>query len=63
MQCPVNGKRARMDLTDDGTMDTTFRCSQCGREFRFNFDGEGSYGSFKVWARQEATSDHEMEGE
>jgi hypothetical protein len=27
-------------LTDDGTMDTVLRCSECGEEFRFMFDGE-----------------------
>lgn len=26
-------------LSDDGTMDTVLRCTECGEEFRFNFDG------------------------
>lgn len=25
-------------LSDDGTMDTVLRCTECGEEFRFNFD-------------------------
>jgi transcription elongation factor Elf1 len=28
-----------IDLTDDGTLDTVLRCSECGEEFRFNYDG------------------------
>ncbi len=27
-----------IELTDDGTMDTVLRCSECGEEFRFNYD-------------------------
>lgn len=26
------------ELTDDGTMDTVVRCSECGEELRYNFD-------------------------
>jgi hypothetical protein len=26
-----------IELTDDGTMDTVLRCSECGEEFRFNY--------------------------
>lgn len=28
-----------IELSDDGTMDTVLRCSECGEEFRFNYDG------------------------
>lgn len=27
-----------IELTDDGTLDTVLRCSECGEEFRFNYD-------------------------
>lgn len=27
-----------IELTDDGTLDTVLRCSECGEEFRGNFD-------------------------
>lgn len=30
-----------IELTDDGTMDTVLRCSECGEEFRFTHDGLG----------------------
>lgn len=28
----------RCELTDDGTMDTVIRCSDCGAEQRYNYD-------------------------
>lgn len=28
-----------IELTDDGTMDTVLRCSECREEFRFNYAG------------------------
>jgi len=28
-----------IQLTDDGTMDTVLKCSKCGEEMRYNFDG------------------------
>jgi len=28
-----------IQLSDDGTLDTVLRCSDCGQEFRFNYDG------------------------
>jgi hypothetical protein len=28
-----------IELTDDGTMDTVLRCSECGEEMRYNYDG------------------------
>ena len=28
-----------IQLSDDGTLDTVLRCSECGEEFRFSFDG------------------------
>lgn len=30
-----------IELTDDGTMDTVLRCSECGEEFRGNYDPFG----------------------
>lgn len=27
-------------LSDDGTMDTIIRCSECGEEQRYNYDGD-----------------------
>lgn len=30
-----------IELTDDGTLDTVLRCSECGEEFRGNFDANG----------------------
>lgn len=29
-----------IELTDDGTLDTVLRCSECGEEIRYNYDGE-----------------------
>ena len=51
-----------MDLSGDGTMDTVFVCSSCGAEYRYNFDGEGSYATFKAWAVDDARFNHEMDG-
>lgn len=31
-------------LGDDGTLDTLVRCSGCGREWRFNYDGDNEEG-------------------
>jgi hypothetical protein len=31
-----------IELTDDGTMDTVLRCSDCGEEMRYNYDPEGT---------------------
>jgi hypothetical protein len=33
-------RRGEIELTDDGTLDTVLHCSQCGREFRGNYDPE-----------------------
>lgn len=30
---------ADVSLIDDGTMDTVFECSDCGRELRYSFEG------------------------
>lgn len=27
-----------IELTDDGTMDTVVRCSECGEEMRYNYE-------------------------
>ena len=61
-----------MQLTDDGTMDTVIRCSDCGEEFRFSYaeatetttlEGEVEptepYDAFVEWAIEEAAEDHE----
>jgi hypothetical protein len=31
-----------IELTDDGTMDTVLRCSECGEEIRYNYDPSGN---------------------
>lgn len=31
-----------IELTDDGTLDTVLRCSECGEEFRYNYDPCGT---------------------
>lgn len=31
-----------IELTDDGTMDTVLRCSECGEEMRYNYDPCGT---------------------
>lgn len=28
-----------IELTDDGTLDTVLRCSDCGEEIRYSYDG------------------------
>lgn len=60
-----------IELIDDSTMDTVLRCSDCGEEFRYNFDGEhsddceddsgecGCYDAFVDWAIEDAESKHE----
>ena len=51
-----------MQLGDDGTLNTVIVCSDCGEEFRFNFDSEadeGGYHDFVAWAKREAAEDHE----
>lgn len=58
-----------IELTDDGTMDTVLRCSECGKEMRYNYDGEPAggesedsgdgYAAFIEWAIEDATADHE----
>ena len=42
-----------INLGDDGTMDTVVFCSECGQEYRFNFDREmdiprDDIGTYKV---------------
>ena len=46
-----------IELTDDGTLDTVLRCSDCGEEMRYNYDAgfeqpEDAAGSsvFTGWA-------------
>jgi hypothetical protein len=36
--CP--NKNERISLIDDGTLDTVFKCGECGEEMRFMFDPE-----------------------
>jgi hypothetical protein len=31
-----------IELTDDGTLDTVLRCSDCGEEMRYNYDPCGT---------------------
>ena len=49
-------------LTDDGTLDTVLRCSECGEEFRYNYASDESgqdYDAFVDWAIEDATKEHE----
>ena len=57
-----------MQLTDDGTLDTVIRCSECGEEFRFNFansgddespEGPEAYDSFVEDCCEDAAEEHE----
>lgn len=59
-----------IELTDDGTLDTVLRCSECGEEFRYNFDEHGEdctvedgscdcYDAFVEWAIEDAESEHD----
>lgn len=56
-------KQARMLLGDDGTLDTVIVCSECGEEFRFNFDGDGerAYRAFVAECKNQAAADHVCE--
>ena len=58
-------------LSDDGTLDTVIKCSGCGREYRFNWDGEHDcesgteggdcdcYAQFVAWAIDDANESHD----
>ena len=55
-------------LTDDGTMDTVIRCSECGREQRYTFDPampdtiddvQEDYESFVDWCIEDFEDTHE----
>lgn len=59
-------------LMDDGTMDTTVCCSDCGEEGRYNYDPafltdgddteremEDDYDNFVEWALEDFGSSHE----
>ena len=51
-----------IELTDDGTLDTVVRCSECGAEMRYNdteSESEQDYNDFVAWAIQDATGIHE----
>ena len=58
-----------IELTDDGTLDTVLRCSACGEELRYNYDGQAdheherddgkAYDRFVDWAIEDAESEHE----
>lgn len=62
-----------IELTDDGTLDTVLRCSECGEEMRYNYDpaslvddspegqqeDEDGYNAFVEWAIEDATDSHE----
>lgn len=54
----------RLYLADDGTLDTVFRCSNCGGEERYAFaggDGEETYSEFVEWAALDAAEQHECQ--
>lgn len=62
-----------IELTNDGTMDTVLRCSECGQEMRYNYDpydygddvlenekaNQQAYDDFVDWAIEDATAEHE----
>ncbi len=59
-----------IELTDDGTLDTVLRCSNCGEEMRYTYDptqGESgdiadlpdTYDDFVDWAIGDAESEHD----
>ena len=48
-------------LTDDGTLDTVLRCTECGEEFRFNYansDGEESRDTWIECLIDETADEH-----
>lgn len=60
-----------IELTDDGTLDTVIRCSDCGQEYRFTHDATDSsdvhpqvaYMSFVSDCIAEIVEEHECEQE
>lgn len=52
----------RIYLTNDGTMDTVLKCSECGKEFRYTWqpenNGDETYDDFVEWAIEDAEGDH-----
>lgn len=68
-----------IELTDDGTLDTVLRCTDCGEELRYNYtpdepterlsrdrdltDAGKDYDAFVLWAIDDATADHECDTE
>lgn len=61
-----------IELTDDGTMDTVLRCTECGGEMRYNYDNDietpveaepfgwqARYDAFVEWAIEDAENEHE----
>lgn len=51
--------RNRMVLGDGGTLDTVIVCRVCTQEFRYNFDGDGTYGDFIEFALEDADEQHD----
>jgi hypothetical protein len=52
----------RIQLSDDGTLDTVLCCADCGEEFRFNFDGMGPDGIIEDETEAQAAYDAFVEG-
>jgi hypothetical protein len=63
-----------IELTDDGTMDTVLRCTECAEEFRYNYDSSDAdivdpddngdkYDEFVAWAIEDATAEHVCEND
>lgn len=51
-----------IQLTDDGTLDTVFRCTECGEEMRYTFaagDEEDTCEEFVEWALLDCAETHE----
>lgn len=41
-----------IELTDDGTMDTVLRCSECGAEMRYNYEPPDDPSESLAWCQQ-----------
>jgi hypothetical protein len=62
------------ELTDDGTLDTVVRCTECGVELRYKYDSSDAdtvdpddngdaYDAFVAWAIEDAEQVHVCESE
>lgn len=63
-----------IELTDDGTLDTVVRCTECGEEGRYNYDSSDAdivdpddngdaYDAFIEWAIEDFAAEHVCNGD